>query len=199
MKGIEEILEYAKSLVGVPYRWFRTGEPIHGDDKFWAKNGAPISRETIDKENKCIVCTGLINLMRRYNGLEIPGLDRSLDDINGYATAGTTGVWFAYLERKGNLQTLDTNKKYPKGTLLLRDYYDDDTDQGHVAVIIDEKGDTIFDQTILHSYADVEYNDVTEENQNVGQVGYTNFRDSHTYIPDGYYTHVCYPEDWILK
>ena len=133
---INKVISYAKTLINVPYRWHRDNDKIQGDDKFWAKNAPHVTREEINKQDKCIVCTGLINLMRRYMGLSIPGLDGSLNDINGDKLPGTTSIWFAYLKRKKRLEKLDVKKKYPKGTLLLRDFHDIETDQGHVAVII---------------------------------------------------------------
>lgn len=197
-KKINAVIRYAKSLVNVPYRWHREGDKIQENDKFWAKNGSHVTREEIDKEDKCIVCTGLINLMRRYVGLSIPGLDGSLDDISGKEFPGTTGIWFAYLDRKGRLKKLNVKKKYPKGTLLLRDF-EDIENQGHVAVIIDEKGDSILDQRIIHAYAKLPYKG-SEDVKNVGKVGTMKFTSSHYYnTEDGYYTHVCLPENWLLK
>ncbi len=197
-KKISAVIRYAKSLVNVPYRWHRDGDKIQSSDKFWAKNGSPVSRTTIDKEDKCIVCTGLINLMRRYLGLTIPGLDGSLNDIEGNKFPGTTGIWFAYLSRKDRLETIDVTRKYPKGTLLLRDF-EDIENQGHVAVIIDEKGNSILDQRIIHAYAKLPYKG-SEHIKNVGKTGTMKFTSSHYYAsPEGYYTHICLPENWLLK
>ncbi len=197
-KKINNVIRYAKSLVNVPYRWHREGDKIQSNDKFWAKNASHISRETIDKEDKCIVCTGLINLMRRYLGLTIPGLDGSLNDIEGDKFPGTTGIWFAYLLRRDRLETIDVSQKYPKGTLLLRNF-EDIENQGHVAVIIDEKGSSILDQRIIHAYAKLPYKG-SEHIKNVGKTGTMKFTSSHYYAtPEGYYTHICLPENWLLK
>ncbi len=198
-KRISKVLTYAKSLVGVPYRWHREGDVIQSSDKFWAKNASHVTRKEIDEEDKCIVCTGLINLMRRYQGLSIPGLDGSLNDIEGDQFPGTTGIWFNYLERKGRLEPLDTSRKYPKGTLLIRNFSNVETDQGHVAVIIDEKGSSILDQRIIHAYATMPYKG-SEDVKNVGKTGTMKFTSSHYYgTPEGYYTHVCLPENWLLQ
>ncbi len=197
-KKINDVIKYAKTLINVPYRWHREGNKIKGTDKFWAKNGPAVSREYIDKTDKCIVCTGLINLMRRYVGLTIPGLDGSLDDIEGSKYPGTTGIWFAYLKRGKRLEKLNVSKKYPKGTLLLRDF-EDIENQGHVAVIIDEKGISILDQKIIHAYAKLPYKG-SENIKNVGKTGTMKFTSSHYYSsPEGYYTHICLPENWLLK
>ena len=197
-KKINAVIRYAKSFVNVPYRWHREGDKIEMDDKFWAKNAPHITREEIDKEDKCIVCTGLINLMRRYMELSIPGLDGSLDDIEGSTYPGTTGIWFEYLKRKNRLKKLDVKKKYPKGTLLIRDF-EDIENQGHVAVIIDEKGESILDQRIIHAYAKLPYKG-SEDKKNVGKTGTMKFVSSHYFnSPEGYYTHICLPENWLLK
>jgi hypothetical protein len=198
LNKIDEVLDYAKTMIGVPYRWFREGEKIHGADKFWAENAGVILRKHIDENDKCIVCTGLINLMRRYLKLSIPGLD---DTGPKYAKRfpGTTGIWFGYLSRKGRLEKLDLTKKYPRGTLLLKNFESVDGDQGHVAVVIDENGENILDQNILHAYSTIAYKD-SEGMKNVGQTNIQSFKQVHyTWKEGGYFTHVCYPQKWLLK
>jgi hypothetical protein len=198
LKKIDDVLDYAKTMIGVPYRWFRQGEDINGTDKFWADNTGIVLRKHIDTFDKCIVCTGLINLIRRYLKLSIPGLD---GEGPKYAKKfpGTTGIWFGYLKRKGRLQKLDITKKYPKGTLLLKNFESIDNDQGHVAVIIDEFGNTVLEQNILHSFANYLYNE-SYDMKNVGETNIQNFKDIHFGWKElGYFTHVCYPENWLLK
>jgi hypothetical protein len=208
---IERVMSYVKSLVGVPYRWHRKGDPISDTDKFYASNDGKIyDREMIDRENKCIVCTGLINLMRKYAGLSIPGLDGSLGE-EGIYYPGTTGVWFMYLKRKGVLHPLDINKVYPSGTLLLRDFKDVVYDQGHVAVICGNEGNTgeykeitnfpsILNQDIIHAYSRYGYIESKLRNiTDVGEVSVEKVHLSHLWTKTGYYTHVCYPEDWLCS
>ena len=198
LNKIDEVVDYAKTMIGVPYRWFRTGEKIHGSDKFWAENAGVILRKHIDDNDKCIVCTGLINLMRRYLKLSIPGLDGTGPK---YAKKfpGTTGIWFGYLSRKGRLEKLDLTKKYPKGTLLLKNFESTETEQGHVAVIIDENGDSILDQNILHAYSNYLYKD-SEGMKNVGETNIQSFKQVHySWKEGGYFTHICYPKNWLLK
>jgi hypothetical protein len=195
-KIINEVIKYTKTMIGVPYRWWIDGEKISGDDKFFSKNGSAITRYEIDKKNKCIACTGLVNLMRRYLKLSIPGLDGKLNDIEGNLFPGTTSVWFEYLKRNSRLEKIDVSKKYPKGTMVIRNY-SDVSDQGHVAVVIDEKGNSILDQRIIHSYATKEY---SVKNINSGKTGTTNFKISHYFNKHkGYYTHICLPENWLSK
>ena len=102
MKSVDDSLFYAVSLVGTPYRWYREGEEIKGDDKFWAFNGPPPSAVEIKQKGSCIVCTGLINLMRRFMGLSVPGLDGNLG-ADGLKWPGTTSTWYAYLKHKNRL------------------------------------------------------------------------------------------------
>ena len=219
MTKINDVLAYAYTLVGIPYRWHRTGDKISGVDKFFASNdGIVYSREDIigdGEENigKCIVCTGLINLMRKYAGLTIPGLDGSLGEV-GVDFPGTTGIWFMHLERKGVIHPLDINKTYPPGTLLLRDFHDVVYDQGHVAVIVDDavagnikdencrnvkNTPSVLNQYIIHSYSQISYVESKIRNiTDVGKVSIEIMHLSHSWEKKGYYTHICYPEDWVL-
>lgn len=221
MTKLNDVLAYAYSLVGIPYRWHREEDKISGVDKFFASNdGIVYSREDIigegeENTGKCIVCTGLINLMRKYAGLTIPGLDGSLGEV-GINFPGTTGIWFMYLERKGVIQPLDSDKTYPPGTLLLRDFHDVVYDQGHVAVVVDNAVagnlnitdedcpnvtniQSVLNQYIIHSYSQISY--VKSKIMNITDVGKVSIEKmhlSHLWDKNGYYTHICYPEDWIL-
>jgi hypothetical protein len=198
MTSITDALFFALSFVGIPYRWHRDDDPISGDDKFFSKNAPPPTAKDLCSMNLCIVCTGLINLMRRYMKLSVPGVDGSLGD-EGKRWAGTTGIWFEYLHSKGRLEVLDLTKKYPKGTLLLRNFGDVKNDQGHVAVLLTDESDCILNENIIHAYADVGYDESIEKGiTDVGITGISRFTVSHYCIPTGYYTHVCLPENWLL-
>lgn len=120
---IDDCLFYALSLVGIPYRWYREGEHITGTDKFWASNEPAPSAVQIRDNDLSIVCAGLINLMRRYVGLPVPGVDGSMGE-DGVKWPGTTSAWFKYLKMQGKLEPIYTVKKYPRGTLLLRPFAD---------------------------------------------------------------------------
>lgn len=195
---IDDALTYALSLLYIPYRWYREGERIHGDDKFWAKNGPPPSSLQIEILDRCIVCTGLINLMRRYNGLSIPGLNGTLDE-HGLLYPGTTGIWFQYLSMKGRLEPIDIKKKYPRGTLLLRNFHDIENDQGHVAVLLTDVSHSILHEKIIHSSADFSYEYSLEENvEDAGRVDICRFQFSHSFDKSGYYTHICLPQNWLM-
>lgn len=190
---INEAMIYAKSFIGIPYRWHRTGDKIKGDDKFWAANEPKITAEKIKKEDKCIVCTGLANLVRRKLGFSIPGLAGELGKV-GLEFPGTTGVWFWVFKNKGRLEEVDFNRKYPIGTLLLADYVSDES-QGHVAIIANDKGDNLKEQEILHATSDFDYLE-SENMRNVGNVRIEPLSNTTKWFN---LTHVCLPENWLLK
>jgi hypothetical protein len=186
--SIENALTYARGLLGLPYRWYRHGEHIAGDDKFYASNEPAPATADLFKQNKCIVCTGVPNLMRRVNGFCVPPTDENIP------FPGTTDAWFHYLQTKNVLKPFQAHDaaKYPLGTLVLRNFGNLEHDQGHVAVII-EPG------KILHAYAEIPYNQ-SVQHQNVGICGISDLLYSHYYDHHpGYYTHVCSPDDWLLK
>lgn len=193
---INKVLQYSTTLINIPYRWHKDGDKIEGNDKFWASNDGLIDAQYIKKENKCIVCTGLINLMRRYVGLPIPGLDGKLGD-EGLLFPGTTEIWFQYLEN--DLEIIDIYKKYPRGTLLLRNFHNVETDQGHVAVLFSDFNGCLLEENIIHSYAEENY-ETSSNSQNVGKTGISRFIDSHYWDGGkGYYTHICLPQYWLFS
>ena len=229
MYSIEEILQFAESFIGISYKWYRDGDSIFGiEDKFFAIQGLPPpTADEIRSTNKSIVCTGLINILRRFQSLTIPGIDGSMGEI-GLQYPGTVGIWFEYLQQKDVLHEFRIDQKYPKGTLLLRNFHDVESDQGHVAILFTDNRDinSSRDELILHSYANIPYSDSNNEDV-VGEVGLTVLAHSHFYQCDQncgihpdecthvqlvekfdgnvvltggvYYTHVCFPEDWLMR
>lgn len=167
------VLDFAKSLIGKPYCWYRASEPIlNVENKFYASNMPVPSIDQIET----LVCTGLINLMRRFQGLTVPGCDEK----NPFA--GTTGVWFEYLQEKGWLEQIDYQTKYPTGTLLIRNFHDIETDQGHVAVVIENN-------RIIHSFPTKPYSEIGIVGQTAITVGFEK----------NYFTHVCMPDKWLFE
>jgi hypothetical protein len=90
---IHGALQYARSFLGIPYKWHRADDPIAPNDKFWASSEPlTITAEAIQQAGKSIVCTGLVNLVRRHLGLTVPGLDtpfsesHACDSEKGYYT-----------------------------------------------------------------------------------------------------------------
>lgn len=209
-KIINDVLDYAKTLLGIPYRWHEEGNDFLEEDKFWAQNEPAPSAKQIIKKNKSIVCTGLINLMRRYNGLSIPGLNGNITGkYQEYYTKypGGTGAWFLYLYQKKRLEKIDLNKHYPNGTLLLARFKNTETDQGHVAVVCDidckniKSRKPLNDQLIIHAAPSIKY-----KNKNTlinhGSVFIESFHvlnDKEKKKKKSYYTYVCLPKNWLLK
>lgn len=131
-KSLEATFNFTNKLLDIPYEWWNPEESMISDDgPFWAFNKECPNIERIKTAN----CAGLINLIRRFNNLEIPGVK----DNNFYS--GGTYVWSQYLDKYKN--KFDNKCIYKPGTLLLRDYRDIN-DQGHLAVVFDN-------ENILHS------------------------------------------------
>lgn len=132
---MELLLEYGKSLIGIPYRAWNPEVSCWGDQgPFWAFAGPVPPLDLVKKES--MNCAGFINLLCRLQGAPIPGVAEQ-----SYS-AGGTGDWYLYL--KDNLLPFDPNVVYPAGTLFLRRYRDEE-DQGHLAV-------SLGDGTVLHSW-----------------------------------------------
>lgn len=203
--NITDALEYSKTLIGIPYRWYIESTDIfHGDDKFWCENIHPPTSLKIISDDKSIVCTGLINLMRRKNGLTIPGLNGNIKGkykelYTKYP--GGTGAWYLYLQQRKRLQKLDIKINYPQGTLLIARFKDNNNNQGHVAVVynnVDNKT-TINDQLIIHSCPDIPFKD-KENKKNHGSVKVEQFNISNNKWKKDkkiYYTYICLPENWL--
>jgi hypothetical protein len=216
---IRTAMEYAFSLVGVPYRWYIEG-PFKEDDQFWVKNDEPPSAKEIFDKDKCIVCAGLTNLMRRKIGKNIPGIHPLLlnDDYNddtktGYTRAwglefpGTTGTWHHYLRQKGWLQDIDLNAEYPVGTLLTKDFDSIEGDQGHVAIVAGHGlTNKLCDSLVIHAEANygISVQDVIKEgklDKRVGEtriVPYSNIQEYYPKFGTTYFTHISLPDHWLL-
>jgi hypothetical protein len=204
---VDNAIEYATSLIGTPFRWYDAElDSFNGTDKFWCENSSPPSALEIATNDKSIVCAGLPNLLRRKCGLSIPGLN---GNITGKTKElfkkypGGTGAWFQYFHQRKRLEKLDMKKKYPKGTLLLARFKDNEMDQGHLAVVYDETDETktINDQLVIHSIPDILYM-YRDKHKNHGSVKaelYSISNNKYKYKgKKSYYTYVCLPENWLL-
>lgn len=190
---INDALKFAKTLIGIPFRWWHDNEQIKADDKFWAANEPKVTADEIKLNDKCIVCTGLINLIRRHVGLSIPGLDGKQGKL-GIKFPGTTYTWFRYLKRKKRLVEIDFNKKYPMGTLLITNY-ESVEEQGHVAIIIDYKGSNIKEQSIIHACTEHTYQD----SKHMKNVGETSIEELNNILVWYKVKYACLPENWLIK
>ena len=131
--------------------------------------------------------------MRRKLGFSIPGLAGELGEV-GLEFPGTTGVWFWVFKNKERLEEVDFSRKYPIGTLLLADYVSDES-QGHIAIIASDKADNLKEQEILHATSDFTY----VESENMRNVGNVRIEPLSNTIEWFKLTHVCLPENWLLK
>lgn len=187
---IDDALQYGLSLIGTKYKYWHLNDVIlNVGAPFWAENKSVPSIEEV--KNQSCTCTGLINLMRRKVGSSVPGVLEK----NQYA--GGTYVWFEYLNKKDVLESFDINKKYPKGTLLIRQYFDE-ADQGHVAVIVTEGQTNVLYEELLHCYSDSPFDENDFNKVEPGVSITPNVGISHFTIPGGYYTHICLPEKWLF-
>jgi hypothetical protein len=204
---IDNALSYAESLSGLPFRWYDPEvDSFIGTDKFWcANNDAPTAKDIIDNDAS-ICCAGFPNLLRRFQGLCVPGLD---DSIRGKHAEyykqfpGGTGAWFLYLYQNNRLQKFDRKQKYPRGTLLIARFKDNEKDQGHLAVVYNDdvdEGKTIREQQIIHSVPTIDYKE-RHEHKNHGSIIIEPFLVSDNKFKwdrYSYYKWVCLPEDWLL-
>lgn len=164
---LSDILQYKD----IKYTWWRTG----GCERmFYADDKEDIHSDDVREIG--INCAGLINLIRRQRGLFIPDLtdDQKKDGI----IRGGTYHWFMYFQQIDALTEFDIDKEYDVCTLILR-RYKNETDQGHMAIIINKTD-------IIHAYA---------YDTDTGIVGVTSLIDSHA---SGYYEYAISPSHWLL-
>jgi len=180
---LHEILEYGKSLIGVPYEWWIRGV-IPETAPMFAKDEPPPKRLEITTCN----CAGFVNLLLRFAGKKIPNHRYT-------GMGGTLAYWMVYKDQDV-LEPFNNNasKDYPDGTLLVRQYRSS-TDQGHVAVLVTDTD--IGQQMVLHSITLLPYKDNSQEdrNKNLGiNMKYT-LEENHG---GNYYDAIVRPENWIL-
>jgi hypothetical protein len=185
-------MNFITQLIGTKYLFWHPGNKlIKNEGPFWAFNGVVPDNETI-KSNSCC-CVGVTNLMRRKVGLSVPFVKEGYDEY-----AGGTAAWFKYLTNANRLEQFDITKKYPIGTMFLRNYHSP-SDQGHVSVLTTNNHDDLLDELIIHSYSYNKYDENVFDKSDPG-ITLTVFRNSHYCLDDiGYYTHVCLPDNWLNK
>ena len=203
---IANAVNYAESLAGLPFRWYDPEvDAFIGTDKFWCTNDeAPSANEIVDKDVS-ICCAGFPNLLRRFQGLCVPGLEGS---IRGKHTEyykqfpGGTGAWFLYLYQNKRLQKFDRKQQYPCGTLLIARFKDNEKDQGHLAIVYDDVDEdkTIREQKIIHSVPTIDYKE-RHEHKNHGSIVIEPFivsDDKFKWDRYSYYKWICLPENWLI-
>ena len=173
---IEKGLQYAEKLVGIRYSG-SSKAPTKDSCPFWNRDGPAPSIEDVKKGG--LACVGITNLIRRHLGLKIPIESGKWK----YIFPGGSGAWFHYLKEKKRLQKINYSKTYPKGTLLLEDW--NPKNMGHVAIVWTENKKGLLHSKILHGRHDGPKSVVIEPLDD--------------YKMKRRFTHVCLPEDWLVK
>ncbi len=174
----QELKEYINNLVGIKYQWWIEGPTTEGPP-FYAINDEPPSLDQIKSNG--LNCAGFLNLIRRYQYLEVAGVSEN------HTYAGGTAVWFQYFQEREVLEPFVPNQTYPEGTLFLRNY-SSVFDQGHVAVAMGMN-------RIAHCYPD-NPNPVANTFVEPG-VMIEPINLSMNWDTKGYYTHIVKPEWWL--
>ena len=192
-KEVNKAIRYAKKFEHIPYTLCGNQPPknINNDKQpFWFSNKNPPELNLV--KEKGMNCVGLANLVRRYMGLQIPGkiTGQQLTSIVKL-WPGSTSAWFHYLKTQKRLEKIDFNKVYPKGTLLLEDF--NPKNQGHVAITINSSKKGLIESKIIHALN--WRNKITKKK--FSKVSIEILKNSER--PYELYTHVCLPQNWLLK
>lgn len=102
----------------IKYSWWYPGKENNANYADGKKDIRIIRKEGIN-------CVGVINLIKHEFKKPIPP--------NKYVKGGTR-AWFDYLNKNKLIEEYDIKNKYPKYSLLIRDYKNPQ-DQGHVALV----------------------------------------------------------------
>ena len=170
---IKKGLEYVKKLVGIKYK-VSNKAPTEDSDPFWNRDGTVPLIEDVKKGG--LACVGVTNLIRRHLGLKIPTETGKWKDF----FPGGTSAYFYYFTKK---QKINYSKTYPKGTLLLQKW--NPKDMGHVAIVWTENKKGLSHSKILHGRHDGPKSVVIEPLDD--------------YKMKRRFTHICLPEDWLVK
>lgn len=121
------MLSYAKSFLGIPYRWWNPAVSCcDNTGPFWAAEGEEVPLNEVVKGH--VNCAGLLNLICRKFRIEIPG------STSCHFYAGGTVSWWSYFDTLQILEPFEPAKEYPVGSILLRKYRSEE-DQGHIAIV----------------------------------------------------------------
>ena len=202
MDAIDYSINYIKYLEGVKYLFpdetnsFTNWNKVRDIGPFWlGKNPLP-RNDLIIRQGIC--CVGLINLMRRKLNLSIPShIDSETKEVT--FIGGTSG-WFQYLNNLKRLKPINIRERYPRGTLLIQDY--NPIDQGHVAVILSNNKLLFYSKKIHAIGGDIGGDiggNIGEDNINSGKYNRVIIEKFNEYPYWQRYTHVCLPQDWLLK
>ena len=176
--------------LGTPYVWWNENMIDCGPQSY-ADDTKLLDFEKINKIG--MNCSGLINIIRKSVGLEVPGVKEKTP------YAGGSYFWFEYLKKNKKLKKFNVRKVYPEGTLLLRQYKDG-MDQGHMAVIYESNHKGVLFSKLAHAYSYTPFNPLQETQKHFPGLKIDNsVGESHFWYEDGLYTHVCMPKDWLSQ
>ena len=179
IKRIDRALNYLKKFEGTPRKSYNFDVPPTTDcEPFWIENKEPPDINYI--KSRGLVCVGLGNLVRRFMSLQVPG---NVTNKNYYWPGGTES-WFSYLNDEKRLEPIDFNKIYPPGALLIQDF--NPIDQGHICITLNSHEKGLLHTEIIHNISDKYFCGTFIHKL----VDYPNYKR---------HTHICYPENWLLK
>lgn len=163
---INDTINYGKSLIGVPYKpW--GGNDIEKGEPMFAVNEPIPSKDEIKSCN----CAGFLNLLHRFRNKKLP--------YNNSFIGGTDAYYYYYLSKSDDF---NINTVYPKGTLIIKNFRDY-KDQGHVAIIIEDKGK---ESLVLQSHFDEYVNGIN--------MYYTLDKSHKNYN----YEKIVLPDNWLI-
>jgi len=189
---INKTMEFIHLLLKmkIPYRWWDFDKDRKEDPMYAVETFSEVNLKKIKKDG--VNCAGFINLVRLYNGLSVPGVKEK------HKYAGGTRWWFNYLKKNNWLEPFIFTKKYPVGTLLIRDYKGLN-DQGHVAIIYTDDAEYPWENLIVHSNPEEPYPKVFPKEPVKYGISTKMLATSHYSHEYPYYTHAVLPEFWLIK
>jgi hypothetical protein len=171
MSNIKKAIDYGLSLEGTPYGYCYEDKCQKGNPMF-AVNGNTVPKPLI----KTICSSGLINLILRYLGKELPKDDKG----------NISGIKSYFYHFRNLSEEFNIDNTYPPGTLIMREFTHS-IDQGHLAIILEEKGRN---SRLLQSFH-------KKCLKSSGVCSKYTIVDSHYCNPEGYYQRAVLPQNWL--
>ena len=154
---VDAMIEGGMEYLGTPrYNWDPEDDNMTLDEfnlKFGNQDIAPFycSNNSLIPRVTSLVCFGLTNLMMRHGGIKLPFSELKSEFKDLRYGLGGSDEWMCLYYKK--LKIFKENGKYPRGTLLLRNF--DRITQGHTAILIESsKNKKLEDCKIIHSAGD---------------------------------------------
>lgn len=174
-KTIRAATKYARTLVGCPFKWWIPGTEISPFDPFYTK--APMDQDYSKLYTKDYV---------KLHGVNSAGLINLVAHHIGVKPVGGSIMWMG--KHVMDLQPFNSEKSYPNTTILIREYRSSN-DQGHMALVVDDK-------KIIHAYPPSE---IPTEYLVYPGVCVEDWDISNNWVDDGFYDYAILPENWIKQ